>query len=152
MKNISTFSICALCAVPALVQPAVGQEEKMSAEAERFMSIFAQGLECTTQFATILKSIESKSLSPAEGIKQITALTDKYIQLGVDIKLLYEVLTEEDMEIIGQIMIDPRVMQVMHDLGKNMEALQAKLESVNYYENPELKAAAERYFVAFFSE
>ncbi len=145
MTNISTFAVCALCAVPALVQPVSAQE---SAKVQAFGELMGSAMDLTGTFFGAIQAVENEEASAAEAAAAINELAVKAAEVRGAMKAAMASMTPEELKELGEIMQDPEVAQMMKDLSDTMTAVKAKLEEVKHYDSPELKAACDKFFAA----
>ncbi len=145
MRNVSTFTLCALCAVPALVQTASAQE---SAKVEQFGEMMGAAMDITAEFIGALQAVDSEEATAAEAAAAINVMADNAAKLSAEMQQLVASMSPEEQEELGKAMQDPEVVELMKQLEEMSTAIKAKLAEVKHYDSPELKAACDKFFAA----
>ncbi len=145
MINISTYTMCALCAVPALVQTASAEE---SPNLDKFGDLLKAGIELSGEFIEVAKGLEEKTVSATDGAKAIDVLAVKAAGITSEMKELVASMSQEELQQVGVVMQDAELVEVLNQIGQIVVEAKQKLEASNHYDSPELKAACEKYFAA----
>ncbi len=145
MIKISTYTMCALCAVPALVQTATAEEHQ---KLVKFGDLMKAGIEVSGEFIEIAESIIEKTISATDGAKAIDALAVKVAGVTSEMKKLVDSMSQEELQQVAIVMQDHELLEVLNQVGQIVIDAKKQLEASNHYDSPELKAACEKYFAA----
>ncbi len=150
MKNISTFAACALCAVPALVQPAMAEEKEPSPELNRFLELLEEGMMISNTYVETLKSVEDKKMTGVAAAELINKLCDRLSVLGTELEEALGKMTQEEQEQILKEMTEGEFVENMQTLEKALTEMQERLATHQFFGTPELQAACERFMEEYF--
>ncbi len=143
MRNTSTYALCALCAVPALVQTVSAEE---TANVQNFVALMGSALELSSEFIDVLDAVQSETSTPAAAATSITAINEKATLVKAEMEKVAASFTPEEQQYMGEQMSDPEFVAFMKEIEEAMAGVQAKLIELKYYDNAELQAACEEFF------
>ncbi len=135
MKTYSYTFTCALCAVPALVQPA-SAEELCKAEAT-----LVELVEVSSAYLATIWELFEEKVTVDDAIVTVTELTKKVEALHAEM----QAFSEEDMKDLEMLLQIPEVIQSGEEFEEAAKEVCGLLIEAEYFGSPELKAACEKF-------
>ncbi len=130
----------ALCAFPALVQPASSQQVDSVEEVNKMLSELVTLLD---MYCNVILAVDTGELTAAEAVNEINFLTEKTISIENAAKKIHDSLSPEEKE--RSLREFGEILASFVKLEPKLSDAEAKLLENNYYNSPELKAACEKY-------
>ncbi len=144
MRVFSTTALCAFCALPSLVQPAMAQQEGETAL--RYAKLFAASVQLTQEFVNIILSLDDHKISADEATKKVRNLNRRFGTVMQDLEAAGAAMTPRERKAITDKLKEPQMVKVINELDRAVKNTRGILILKDYYNNPRLKAACERYF------
>ncbi len=141
---MNTLPLCALAALPALIQPALA-----TSNIDSFEALVAEGIQTALSYAEIIDMIVDEKSTPAEAAQRITELTANLRNIQTSMEALLGKLSDEDKALVEKALTDPELVAALENIDGALMELQKQLIKAEYFKRPELKKACEAYMTAY---
>ncbi len=137
--------LLALCALPALIQPAMASEKLDACEA-----LIAEAMQTAYSYAEVIDMITDEKTTPAEGAKLIKDLTANLKNIHESLKKHTETLSPDEQEALHKMLADPELTNSGLKIRQAFDDLKVLLTKNKYFDSKELQAACEEYVDTYF--
>ncbi len=141
---MNTLPLCALAALPALIQPALA-----TSNIDSFEALVAEGIQTALSYAEIIDMIVDEKSTPAEAAQRITELTSNLRNIQTSMEALLGKLSDEEKALVKKALTDPELVGALKEIEQALAELQKQLIKAEYFKSPELKKACEAYMTVY---
>ncbi len=140
-KNI--FTLCALGATVALIQPAFA-----STKADAAVELLTSSMKSSLVLSEITASLDEKKITTVEAAAKLAPLAEQLELNNLELGNIFAQLSKEEYMVMVTELKGPETGKLVSAMEEMVKTQEAKLEKNKYYDSPELEKACKSYLAA----